>query len=168
MNARCPNATIVAELSAELLDVTRFLAEVHFLANAHTEFTHDVRERADMMVRKQHVEQEQHAKRHIQVESDEFLDTGAKHLDCDDVITDPRAMHLTETGRRDRYGLEVAEHVIHRTAEFRLDDAAYVLERIGRHLILEPADAAQVRFGEDVGARAEDLSELDERGTSPE
>src|SRR5690606_8274074 len=50
-------------------------------------------------------------------------------------------------------------------AQLALDDGADVIERVGRYAVLEPANAGEVRFREDVGARAEDLRELDERGT---
>ena len=54
------------------------------------------------------------------------------------------------------------EHLVERPAELVLDPAPHLGERARRHGVVEAAEAADERRGEDVGARADDLAELHE------
>ena len=82
-------------------------------------------------------------------------DLRALHLD-DDVLAgaQPRRVHLRDRRRRDRRALERREHVVERAAELELDDAAHVVERLGRHPVAQQLELGDELLGEEALAAA--------------
>src|SRR5690606_14910744 len=98
----------------------------------------------------------------VEVDGDELLDPGPEHLDGDPLAPEGGSVHLTEARGGDRLALELIEDLGKRLAERGSD---HHLDRGGRlrgHPVLEASDLREVGLGEDIGARAEDLRELDE------
>src|SRR5690606_18896870 len=157
-----PDAAVPPEMVAELSDVRCLLPEIQFLLDPHAELPDHVRECADVVVRREHVQDVEDTEGDVEVEGDHLLDPGAQHLDGDLLTTDPGAVDLTQARRRDGLDLEVLEGLLYGPAEFRLEDRSDRVERLGRHAVLQRADRREVRLGDDVGAGAEDLGELDE------
>ena len=89
---------------------------------------------------------------------------GSLHLDRDAVpVRQDGAVHLADRRRRDRPLLELDEELLELEPELALDDLADRGERHGPHVVLEPAQLGDDVRRHDVGARREQLPELDER-----
>ena len=137
--------------------------EVHLLSYAVGEFTYDVRECLNVIVREEHVQPEQKCEADVQIERHEFLDTRAKHLDRDLPSADDRPMHLTEARCGDRLPLELVEGLVHRPPQLALDYRDDLIRAVGRGLILKRADRDQIGLRKDVRPCRHELAELDER-----
>src|SRR5690606_37958603 len=96
VGARRPHPRVVREMAVKESDVGCFLPEVHLLTDTHAELPEHVRERAHVVIRKQDVQQEQHAEGDVEVERDELLDVGPQDLHCDALAVQCRTVHLPE------------------------------------------------------------------------
>ena len=86
------------------------------------------------------------------------------HLDDDlGVVGQGRPVHLADRGRGDRSLVELDERLLDGEAELLADDALDVLDRDRRDVVLELAQLRDDVRRHDVGARREQLAELDER-----
>ena len=85
------------------------------------------------------------------------------HLDDDPApVGQRRAVDLPDRRGRDRRLLEVEVELLERELELFLDDSAGLLERERRHRVLERLQLEDDVRRDDVGARREELAELDE------
>src|SRR5690606_33406198 len=141
------------------------LPEVNLLTDTHAELPEHVRERAHVVIRKQDVQQEQHAEGDVEVERDELLDVGPQDLHCDALAVQCRTDHLPDRRSGERRALEAVEHLIDGATQLRRQHGLDALEGIGRDPVLKRADRRQVWLWKDVSTRGEHLRELDERGT---
>ena len=78
-----------------------------------------------------------------------------------------RAVDLGEGGGGDGFLLEVGEDVRERAVELAFDAALDDFEGTGRDLVLEAGEDSDVLVGDEVGAGADDLAELDEQALAP-
>jgi hypothetical protein len=99
----------------------------------------------------------------LQVLDDHLADARPLNLDRDPApVAQGRAVHLAQRGRRHRLRLELGEGLGEPDAQLRADDGLHVHERERLDLVLEPGQRFHVGEGKDVGARGEELAELDE------
>ena len=117
------------------------------------------------MVLKKHVQPVEDAKRDLQVDGHELFHTWPEHLHDHGPSVHLRPVHLSQARRGDRLALERVEELVHGLLELGLDDVDDLRGWIRRHLILQRADRGEVGLREDVGPRAQELRELDERRT---
>src|SRR5690606_14830964 len=162
IDPRRAHASVAPEGFPEDRNVFGLAPEVDLLSDARTELPDHRGERAYMMVREEDVEEEEDPERDVEVDGDERLDAGAQDLDRDVLAGHPRAVHLSEARRGDRLAVERVEDLVDRPAELGGDDGFDPRSRDGWDAVLEPADRREVRLGDDVGAGAEDLGQLDE------
>src|SRR5690606_22369276 len=157
------HAPVLGEDLAECRDVLGLAPEVDLLPDPNAELPDDGGERPDVVVGEEDVQEEEDPERDVEVDGDEGLDAGSQDLDGDILAGHPCAVHLAEARGGDRLAVEGLEDLIHRPPQLGGDDGLDLRRRDGRDTVLEPADRREVRFGEDVGAGAEDLRQLDER-----
>jgi hypothetical protein len=101
----------------------------------------------------------------LDVLGDALPDAGPLHLHRHlAAVAEPRAMHLAERGRGQRGRVELREALREPDTELARDDLLDLGERKRRDVVLEAAQRLDVRGGQDVGARREELAELDEGG----
>ena len=74
-----------------------------------------------------------------------------------------RPVHLADRGRGDRALVEAEERLLDREPELGADHGLDLVERNGRDVVLELAQLGDDVRRDDVGARREQLAELDER-----
>ena len=92
------------------------------------------------------------------------MDAGALHFDRDVApAAQHRAMHLAERGRGDRRRVEFDERLRHANAQLLLDDPLDVRVRERLEVVLQARERVEVGLRQQVGARREQLPELDER-----
>jgi hypothetical protein len=73
-----------------------------------------------------------------------------------------RTVHLRKRRRGERRLLHRGEHLVERPAELALDPAPDLDERTRWDGVVEAAESADEGLGENVGARTDDLTQLDE------
>ncbi len=93
------------------------------------------------------------------------FDVRAQHLHGDDLAIVAGAVHLAERGRGHRLPLERLEHLVDASPVALPDRACHGVERHRRHLVDQRAQLREVRVGDQVGTRREDLRKLDEGGS---
>ena len=102
----------------------------------------------------------------VEIFQDTVLDTGPLHLDRDPAsAAEHGAVHLPERGRGDRRRIEFHEGLRHANAEFLLDNPFDIRIWKRSEVILQPRQRVEVGLRQQVRARREQLSELDERRT---
>ncbi len=100
---------------------------------------------------------------HVEIAFDVFLDMGALHLDNHaHAIVQLRGIGLADGGRRARHRLERREDFFRRRAQFARDDLRDGVVRNPRHGVLQFGKFGDVRRRQQVGARAQNLTKLDE------
>jgi hypothetical protein len=77
-------------------------------------------------------------------------------------IVQSGSVDLRQRRRADGFGVYLAEHLVQRASEFRLNQRAHGRPRLGGGVVLELAQFVNKRVGQQVGAGAENLSQLDE------
>ena len=70
-------------------------------------------------------------------------------------------MHLAKRGRGSGLGIDRAEQDVDRLVQLRLDDRHDVAERSRWHFVLQGAEHVEGPLRQEIGARAEELAELD-------
>ena len=155
----------LGEHARDVEHVLRFEAEVELLDDRLREQL-DQRGRVGERGHRDATDEMRREPRHrLDVLAHEPRDLRALHLD-DDVFAgaQPCRVHLRDRRRRDRRALERREHVVEGAAELELDDAAHVVERLGRHAVAEQLELGDELFGEQALAARDDLAELDVGG----
>ena len=100
----------------------------------------------------------------LEIFRDLLGDARPLHLDGDDAAVAERgAMHLSERGGGERTFLEHREGLRQPHAEVRLDHFLDVGERHRLDAVLQPRQRFEIGGGQEIGARRQHLSELDER-----
>ncbi len=99
-----------------------------------------------------------HVNRHL------LLDVGVEHLDHHGLAgMEPGPMDLSDRGRGHCLGLELGKKLFDRPAELGFDEFSHRLGRIGVNFLLELLEFLGQPDSDQVGPRAENLAELDER-----
>ena len=94
-----------------------------------------------------------------------FAHAGALHLHHHFLAGgQPRPVHLPDAGRAQRHVVELAEHLRQRSAQLLLDKLPGLRHRKRRHVALQLLKLVNQGLRQQVGAVAERLRELDERG----
>src|SRR5205085_12071790 len=73
-------------------------------------------------------------------------------------------MHLTERGGGERCPIELREGFREAYPELRAHRGFDVRERHGRHVVLQARERREIRVRQKIGARRQELAELDEGG----
>ena len=101
----------------------------------------------------------------FQIAADDVFDAGVTHFDDDPLARwKLGAMDLADRGAGQRQLFEIDEQVFDGLTELGFDGFGDFAERIGGRVILQLGELFGQRDADDVGARAENLAELDERG----
>ena len=99
----------------------------------------------------------------LQVLDDLLADARALHLDRDLApVAQRRAVHLAQGGRRHRLRLELGEGLGEPDAQLGAHDALDLQERERPHLVLQAGQRLHVGQGQQIGARGQELADLDE------
>lgn len=160
VNSRHAHGRVGGERGADPLRGHGLALEVELERDQLADLVHDARdvEATDEVAGEEHDDPHR-----FEIEAREARDLGILHLDDDGrAVAEGCAMNLRERGGRERALCDAREHLAERPAELALDPAAHLGERPGRHGIVEAREALDERRREDVGARTDDLAELDE------
>ena len=76
-------------------------------------------------------------------------------------VAQPSAMDLSQRGGGERHRIEFREHVVERPSQFGAEKRGEPGEGPWRHPVLQAGEDLDVLRGQDVGARAEELTHLD-------
>ena len=103
----------------------------------------------------------------VEIAAEALLDTGPQHLDGHGtrhaVVDHHRLVHLGDGSSRDRRA-ELGEVILQPAAERRLHGAARLLHGKRRQLVLQMAQVLGELRADQVGARGQELAELDVAG----
>ena len=163
-HARHDDLLVAGEVAVERLGVARLVPVVELEPDRARELVHELL-RVHELERLHALAQEPRGLvQQAEVGLDLIGGGRALHLDGDLLpVRQDRAMHLADRRRRERREVELEERAIHPQVELGLDGVANLLERDRRGGVLQPAQLGDDVRRHDVGARREELAELDER-----
>ena len=122
----------------------------------------DRRQRRDRGDGVQHARADSH---HGEIEGAKLDHVGTPDLDGDDAtVRQARLVDLRHRGRGDGDGRELGKELAHGTAKIGLERSDDRLEGEGTDVVLEVLERARHVVGDEVGAGAHDLADLDEGG----
>ncbi len=98
-----------------------------------------------------------------QIGARQVCDLGVLHLHRHrGTVAQRGTVNLRQRRGRERRLVHLREHLVERPTQLALDPAPYLREGTRRDGVVEACQAADERLSEDVGARADDLAQLDE------
>ena len=149
----------------ELLQIAFFAAEIQF-SSQHAGDFRDGFPRAIRDELGNALGQQGQARQHIQVLADDLLDAGVLNLHRDSFARlQPSSVHLPDRCRGHRHVLEFGEQLFRRLSQLNLDGAAHGGRIIGRDIIPQLLEFFGQRDADEIGTRAEQLAQLDVRGS---
>ena len=153
----------VAELMGDGDEVARLFAVIELGEQRSLELLEDARD-VDVLRGADVVEDDRNVLERGEIPVNLLADARALHLDGDlAAAAQDGAMHLAERGGGNRQAIELEEGVRHADAQLLANGPLDVFVRERLDVVLQPRERVQVRRRKQVGARGEDLSELDER-----
>jgi len=166
LHPRYVDRIVLSEQSSEAFGVVGLLAVVDLLEQAATELINDLPQSETEVEGQQRCRQDtQQADQH-QIAAQDERKIGALHLHRHPGIAlQPCLVHLTETGRRDRFVRKFREQLVGRGAQFLLDP--FQRQRVGEggQVILQPGELLKPVAPHQIGTGGQRLPDLDEAGT---
>ena len=162
------NAPERGEVPRDAHEIARFALVIQFLRQRAAELRHHLDEVELLPGTGVLIEKSGDVLHRREIQGKSFANIRPLHLDGNTAAV-PKfgAMHLPERRRRDRLHVECGEAFRQAHSEIVLNDALDLRERKRLDPILETAQGVQIGRRQQIGARREHLTELDECGAEP-
>ena len=154
------------EVAPQLRGRRRLALQIELVEDGLLVLGHDLPRTKPARIGPVSMREPRHQVQQAHVAPDDLLDPRTHHLDHHlPAVLEPRRVDLRDRRRRQRLAGELAEDLLHRTAERIAHDPGRGLAGERRHAILEVREFIGDVLREQVAAGREDLAELDEDGS---